>query len=149
MVESLVDGAIRDTVIPKIGSILYCDMAWGNAEHSGVYIGNDRIVHLNGDGKIEIVTPQGFLNDKWAVHIYVSCDGEYPVGSREVAARAERKVGGRRSYNLVLDNCHQFSSGCLTGNFENADNFLWMLRMRAKDVLKANTWRVWEREYDS
>jgi hypothetical protein len=48
-------------------------------------------------------------------------------------------------YNLILDNCHQFTSGCLSGNFENAHNFFWMVRDETFKVLGANGWRVWDR----
>jgi len=56
MIEGFVDYVFRDHVRPKIGSVVYCDL-W-MVEHSGIYIGNNRIVHLDGSGKIEIVTPK-------------------------------------------------------------------------------------------
>ena len=55
-------------------------------------------------------------------------------------------VGKSRDYNFIMDNCHQFTSGCLTGDFENADNFLWMLKDTAGEVLGADNWRLWDRE---
>jgi hypothetical protein len=54
-------------------------------------------------------------------------------------------VNDYRDYNLILDNCHQFTSGCLSGNFENAHNFFWMVRDETFKVLGANGWRVWDR----
>ena len=53
-------------------------------------------------------------------------------------------VGKRRNYNVILDNCHQFSSGCLSGNYENPHNFFWMVKYEAKKYLHADQWRVWE-----
>ena len=52
----------------------------------------------------------------------------------------------KRDYNMVLDNCHQFTSGCLTGDFEKGDNALWMLKTRAESALRADNWRVWDRD---
>lgn len=148
LVESFVDNVVRDTVYPKTGSILYCDLAFGNAEHSGVYIGNNKIVHLDGSGDIEIVTPKRFLARlgglNSAISIYISCDGNSPVGDDAIAQRAKQMVGTTRSYNIILDNCHQFTSGCITGNFQNSDNFLWMIKQTAKNEINANSWRVWE-----
>lgn len=43
--ESLID-TFRDPVKPKLGSVLYCDLAFGYMEHSGIYIGRNKIVHL-------------------------------------------------------------------------------------------------------
>lgn len=143
MAEGIID-ACRDQVQPEIGSVLYCDLAFGYMEHSGIYIGNRQIVHLNGRGQIEIVSPRKFIDGGSGVHIYVSCYNSIAVGSEFVADRAQNMVGISRDYNFIFDNCHQFSAGCLTGNFDNASNFLWMLKDVAKDKLSANTWRVWE-----
>ena len=55
-------------------------------------------------------------------------------------------IGYKRNYNMVSDNCHQFTSGCLTGAFENADNALSMLKTRAENTLRADNWRVWDRD---
>ncbi|STQ90839.1 lecithin retinol acyltransferase family protein [Iodobacter fluviatilis] len=148
LVESFVDNVIRDTVYPIKGSIVYCDLAFGNAEHSGIYVGNNKIVHLDGSGDIEIVSPKIFLDRlggfNSAISIYVSCDGDSPVGSNKTAKRAKDMAGSCRDYNFILDNCHQFTSGCISGDFENSDNFLWMLKDTAKSELNASTWRVWE-----
>lgn len=146
--ESFIDNVLRDNVRPKIGSILYCDLAFGNAEHSGVYIGNKTIVHLDGSGKIEAVDPSTFMRRlggfNSAMSIYVSCRESSAVGCSKVAARAKSMIGNQRNYSMLTDNCHQFTSGCLTGNFENSDNFLWMLKRTVEAELQANSWRVWE-----
>jgi len=148
VLESFVDNVFRDMVEPKIGSIVYCELALGQAEHSGVYIGDNQIVHLDGSGFIEIVSPNKFMNrlGGWntAISIYVSCCDSYAVGSEAIAKRAKEKVGSIRDYSLLLDNCHQFTAGCITGDFENRDNFLWMLKDTAKLKMSANTWRVWD-----
>lgn len=146
--ESFVDNVFRDKVSPIKGSVVYCELVFGYAEHSGIYIGDGEIVHLDGDGRIEIVTPEYFkgrLNGyNTAMNIYVSCNGTCAVGSDEIAQRAKEKVGSYRNYNLIFDNCHQFTSGCITGRFENTDNFLFMLKSTAKKEIHANQWRVWE-----
>lgn len=67
------------------------------------------------------------------------------MGSAVVAERAREMIGKRRNYNLLFDNCHQFTSGCLTGNFENSDNFLVFLKTTVEKELGTNEWRVWER----
>lgn len=143
MVEGIVD-ACREQVQPAVGSILYCDLAFGYMEHSGVYIGNNRIVHLAGRGDIEVVSPKQFVSGGTGVSIYVSCRDTHAVGSSIVAERALERVGQSRDYNFVMDNCHQFSAGCLTGDFDNSSNFLWMLKDESKRKLKSDTWRLWD-----
>ena len=150
LVESFIDNVIRDTVSePEIGSIVYCDLAGGNAEHSGIYIGNNKIVHLDGDGTIEAVSPKKFMNRlggfNTAISIYVSCNGTEAVGSKKLAKRAKSMIGESREYNLILDNCHQFTAGCISGDFDNSCNFMWMLKDEAKESIGADAWRVWSR----
>lgn len=142
LVESFIDNVCRDQVVAVPGCVVYCDLAFGYAEHSGIYVGNRGIVQLSGNGCIEAVNPPEFLSGTTGISIYASCRGAAARGDAKVAARARSMVGGRRSYNFLMDNCHQFSAGCLTGDFDNADNFLWMLKDTAADVLAVDTWRV-------
>ena len=132
-------------VTPQKGSVLYCDLSFGIAEHSDIYVGDNRIVHLNGKGEIEAVSPAEFLSPFALQDIYVSCMGNSAVGSERVATRALSMVGKKRNYNLVMNNCHQFTTGCLTGNFENSSKLLTFLKMQAKDTLGADTWHLWNR----
>lgn len=147
LLDSFIDNVIRDTVTPVQGSVVYCTM-WG-VEHSGIYIGNDLIVHLDGSGDIEVVSPDEFMDrlDGFnnAISIYVSCRGTEAVGKIKAAKRAEDMVGHSRDYNVALDNCHQFTSGCLTGDFDNFDNPFTFLEWTAEKELDMDTWRVWDR----
>ena len=56
-------------------------------------------------------------------------------------------IGKSRKYGVLSDNCHQFTSGCITGDFENEDNLLFRLKGRACNELNVNEWRVWDRVY--
>ena len=147
--QSFFDNVFRDLALPTRGSVVYCDLALSTAEHTGIYVGDNKIVHLDGSGLIEVVTPEKFLQrlGGWntAMSIYISCHGKHAVGSDRVAARALSMVNRRRRYNVIFDNCHQFTTGCLTGDFDtNGCNYLWMVKSTAKEVLGASTWRVWE-----
>lgn len=147
LVSHVTDNHIKSTIAePAVGSVLYCDLLFGLAEHSGVYMGNGEIMHLNKHGIIELVTPQSFIQNTTAMSIYTSCQGHMPAGSHQVADNAafyNRSIQ-RRKYNVLLDNCHQFSAACLSGDPDNSVNFLWMLKDAARDRLNADTWRVWK-----
>lgn len=138
----------QDKVTPVPGSVVICDLM-DLVEHSGIYIGDNTIVHLSGNGNIEASSPEKFIARLNGLNksqfIEVSCCDNFAVGSEEVADRARMMIGTRRNYNLVMDNCHQFTSGCLSGNFENADNFLPFLREEVERVLGGDSWRAWER----
>ena len=149
LVESFVDNVCRDKVCPRVGSILYIDMAFGLADHSGVYVGNGQVVELAGNGLIRKVPIWRFMGApslvNTAISVYVSSRDGHGVGSDAVASRALGMVGTRRHYNLFFDNCHQFCSGCVTGFFENSDNFLWLLKDTVRRRMRADEWRVWDR----
>lgn len=144
---------------PAIGSVIFCKLV-GNAEHTGIFIGHlgeyDKcIVELGGDGEIRLVTPQKFLEGPSGLRlsgiaIYSSCDESgNPIGNYQVADRAKNMIGTTRNYNVAMDNCHQFSCGCLSGNFENSNNFFWMMEDEVKKYLNNDrdiTWRSWEFE---
>ena len=143
ILEGVID-TCRESVVPRVGSVVYCDLAFGFAEHSGVYIGNKEIVHLNGNGRVEVVSPREFMNSTTAANIYVSCEGRYVSSEKHIADTAKMMLGSYRNYNFILDNCHQFTAGCITGDFENSCSFMWFLKDEAKKHMDANTWRHWD-----
>ncbi|WP_462410477.1 C40 family peptidase [Neobacillus sp. Marseille-QA0830] len=132
---------------PAFGSVVYCQL--GPVEHSGIYVGNNEIVQLNGKGKIEKVGLKGFTGHITTVDsaIYFPCHDEfgYALGISSAGSRALDMVGNRRDYHLLMDNCHQFSSGCITGDFENADNFLWTLKDTFERKFDCTVfWKRWD-----
>lgn len=147
-VESLVDNVFRDKVSsPAVGSMVYCDLLL--AEHSGIYIGDGKIVQLDGGGLIEVVNHEVFMDRldglNTAISIYVSCHGTTPVGNPQAAELARAMIGEQRDYNILIDNCHQFTAGCLIGDFNNSFNFFPALKQLAEESLCADNWRVWDR----
>ncbi|WP_081407686.1 MULTISPECIES: lecithin retinol acyltransferase family protein [Acinetobacter] len=147
-VSGVAHNIFLDYVTPEIGSVIHCGLAFNIVDHSGIYVGRNRIVHLDGSGRIEKVSPKQFVERldglNLAVSIYVSCKDGKPVGSKLAAKRAREKVGTRLNYSLSSNNCHIFTSGCLTGNFENKDNFFNLLTDTTEDELGSNGWRVWD-----
>lgn len=135
--------AFQNPVRPKPGSIVYCDLLFGYAEHSGVYVGRGRIVHLNRHGQIEKVGFHDFIQRTTALGIYVSSRNGQAIGSRQVAQRALAMVNQKRKYHFILDNCHQFCAGCLSGQFDNPVNFLWLLKRQARRQMGATQWLLW------
>lgn len=142
--RSLKGNFIEDTVIPIKGSILHCSLF--GAEHTGVYIGDGKIVELLGTGKIRVTDRTGFTKGTNALSIYVACNGTVPLGSTHIAGRAKRKVNLRRNYKLLSDNCHQFTAGCITDIFENDYNQYFSLQSLIRIKMNSNKeikWRVW------
>lgn len=124
--ESFVKNVVCDRVRPVRGSILKVDLVGGQAEHTGVYLGRDRIAEVtevNGRAEVRVVSPDEFLSGdgliRTGVYIYVAAakdGGRYrPVASETIARRAERAVGSRGKYGLCGNNCHMFTRYCITG----------------------------------
>ncbi len=132
----------------EMGSVVYCHLAL-LVEHSGIYVGDNQIVHLNGDGLIEKVSPKEFMA-RWGglnpdLGLFVSCQGESAIGSVKFAERAISMIGYTRNYHVMMDNCHQFAAGCVIGDFENSCNFKTLLDSLVREHLNADTWRLWNR----
>ncbi|ENI4128593.1 lecithin retinol acyltransferase family protein [Vibrio fluvialis] len=143
--KSLADNLFHTTQTPVRGSIVYCDLAFGYAEHSGVYVGNGRIIHRNGKGLIEAVSIHQFLADTTALSIYVSCNAHgHSIGSEFTAQIAEAMLGVQTDYSLLNENCHQFCSYCLSGDIFSNTFTLTQLKSDARAHIQANQWRVWD-----
>lgn len=148
--ESFRDNVLRSKVRPLEGCIVYCRLA-RQVEHSGIYIGNGYIVHLDGNGNIELVRPKKFLErlDGWnpSMSIYISCVGTDPIRSRKIANRAKDRIGRNNGYDLFSNNCHRFTSSCITGDLDNKDVTFTRLKNTANKVLSIDQWRVWDFPY--
>jgi uncharacterized protein with von Willebrand factor type A (vWA) domain len=139
-------------VRPRPGSVVQCSLLFA-ADHSGVYVERNQIAELEGEGDIRCIDPHLFVNSSSmrGTSIYVVCDKKtgLPLGSRNVAQRARDMDDDRRDYHLLFDNCHQFTSGCITGDFENHDNFFWFLEDTISKKMnggQAISWLVWNYE---
>lgn len=110
-------------VAPVKGCILKCDLGV-LLEHTGVYIGDGKIVGLNRHSQIKIENEHSFFppgTNPESHRIYAACygDTDEPLMSTAVARRAKKKVDQQTPYNVLFNNCHRFTTGCITGNFEN------------------------------
>lgn len=154
LATSFIDNVFRDRVIPKRGSIVHCSLF--GVEHTGIYIGNGKIVDLDGNGNIEIRTPKQFIDGTSAISIYVACKNSNPLYKEIIAERAEKMIGRTRDYHLTLDNCHRFTNYCLTGDYKNENLFNNFIDVNKSIVSVYNintnnefTWRAWEQENDT
>ena len=133
---------------PALGGVVYTDM--GPVEHSGIYVGGGYIVSLSGDGEVVRESGEQLVDGiTMGPDIYVSCKEGEAVGDEAVASRARQMVGRQLEYHFFFDNCHQFTSRCLEGDFKNEITFLFELKMQAEEILGADSWirwrdRVWQ-----
>ena len=160
LTESFIDNVLRDPVTPVFGSVLYVDLAFGSAEHSGIYVGGGEkcIVELTNQGGqciINLVSPSEFISGGTGFSIYVSSHHGYAVGKKRAARRALSMVGcNLGTYNIALNNCHMFTNYCLRKKgcdddsvgfsaFLDMEMTLTSIKNRARKVMDADEWRVW------
>ena len=96
-VDSFIDNCILSCVDePAYGGIVQCELLFGLAAHSGIYVGNGDIVHLDGDGTVIKSKAKGFLDrlDGWnsAISVYTDCMDLTPQGCAQAAERAKAAV---------------------------------------------------------
>lgn len=139
-VEGMYD-RVRDPVLPKPGSVVYCDLLSGYLSHSGVMIDDTRIAQMDADGRIAAVSPEEFLRKTTGLSIRVSCLGPDAVGAEGVAARAETLVGKQYRYDIIGTNCHAFTCWALCGHGAPT---LAMVRRLTEEQLGADNWRRWD-----
>lgn len=166
-----IDASFRDSVTPQPGSVLYCDL-WGGAEHSGIYVGNDKISNIEVDGiaqsTVRLSSPRDFTSKSWmGQQIYVSCDASGAVGDPDVASGASSHVGEQAFYGLIFKNCHAFSTRCVNyaqaqkesasivdrlfsavglSDIESWESTIRKLKETAQHKLGATKWRLWDWE---
>lgn len=101
------------------GTPVFCNFTFSIAEHTGICVG-DRIVHLDGTGKVCCSSPAKFLarldGTNLSANIYYAASAENtPLATAAIADRARQQIGRQLGYNLLTNNCHDFSIGCITG----------------------------------
>ncbi|WP_104751116.1 C40 family peptidase [Helicobacter salomonis] len=149
LAESFIDNVFRDKVTPKLGSILYCRLI-GPTTHTGIYVGDQRIVELLGSGEVKLSTPKEFISGTQAMSIYVSCRGNEAVGFAQAAQRAKSLVGKTLDYPTMgvptekhEHNCHCFVYECLTGKHDSQKWTLLDIEAKFRGEYFDN-WRVWD-----
>ena len=144
-IEKTVDAFLIHSQVPVIGSVLYCNLALA-FEHTGIYVGDGYVVHLNGDGVIEKVTFREFVarleGSNPSVSIFCATDKNgKSIGSMEVAERALKMVGVHKRYHLAFNNCHCFTHYCLTGTNVKLGSFS-LIQEGLKKKFGMRRWRA-------
>jgi hypothetical protein len=106
-------------VAPEVGSIVCCGLG-GVLDHTGIYIGDNTIVELSGNGLVKAVSMQRFLFERSGKHIYIACDSNAePLINDLVAQKASEQIFNYYEYDVIKNNCHRFIWQCFEqGNSE-------------------------------
>ncbi|GLX86792.1 hypothetical protein tloyanaT_30450 [Thalassotalea loyana] len=95
-------------VEPEIGSVVCCGIG-GLFEHTGIWVGDNTIVELDGNGLIKPISARRFLGNRSGDNIFVACDSNAtPLALPEIAHKALDQIYQYEDYHLIENNCHQF-----------------------------------------
>jgi uncharacterized membrane protein HdeD (DUF308 family) len=98
--------------IPKIPGMVYAAY-FGGGFHTGIYVGNDEIVHFRADNKVTKVKWQNFLEGR-TPQIW-----DYPdikkAPTEIIINTALSLVGKKLPYKIFTNNCEHFAIYCLSG----------------------------------
>ncbi len=86
---------------PGFGTIIYCEILFGGAEHSGIYVGNRKAIALDGNGEVVQVSLEEFTNNLTTTNqdIYIPffCNiSNMPVKFPSAANRALSMIGEKK-----------------------------------------------------
>lgn len=146
--ENALSGDRLPTLPP--GTPVFCKFTLNVAEHTGICVG-DRIVHLDGTGKVLCSSPAEFLarldGANLSTNIYYAASAENsPLAMPDIAGRARKQIGRQLGYHLLVGNCHDFSIACITGH-PTLQN--WRLHDVERAITRAFQtpdwqWRCWQ-----
>lgn len=115
--------ATIQNVAPKFGAIVCCGIG-GVLDHSGIWIGDDTILELDGRGLIKAVSTRRFTDNRTGDKIFVACDSQANCLTSEAAAqRAISQIFQYQQYHVINNNCHQFVWQCLKPGDEKLTTF--------------------------
>lgn len=119
---------------PSTGSVIYISSYGGLAEISGICIDDRTIATISKDGLQQLSLKEFSKLHPTALpsELFIPYEpgSSHPLFFPEAVERAQALLDGKNSYRAMLMNSHQFCSGCITGNYDNQDNNLVLLKQR-------------------
>ena len=129
----------RQIDAPPAGTPLLVSLARGGTEHSGIFLGRNRVAELRGDGDLCNISLSEFVNGsdgdrvnmRSGTRIFAACDDEtgLPLASKKIVETARHFIENVRkvSYNIFCNNCHMFTASCVQGWLNHEQSFWdWM-----------------------
>ena len=103
-------------VVPKIGAIVCCGVG-GVLDHTGIWVGDNTIIELDGNGLIKPISSTRFLDERSGKQIFILCDSQaIPLALEKVAEKAIGQIYQYVDYHILDNNCHQFVWQCFQRN---------------------------------
>jgi hypothetical protein len=113
----------EEKVIPEIGSVVCCGIG-GVLEHTGIWVGDNTIIELDGNGLIKPISIQRFTKERSGNKMFIACDSTArPIACEVAASRALNNIFNCLDYHIIDNNCHQFIWQCFKPKDNNLTTF--------------------------
>lgn len=113
----------EEKVKPEIGSLVCCGIG-GLLEHTGIWVGDNTIIELDGNGLIKPISVQRFTKERSGKNIFIACDSKAkPIADEIAASRAQKQIFQCLDYHVIDNNCHQFIWQCFRPHDSNLSTF--------------------------
>jgi len=110
-------------VKPKVGAIVCCGVG-GLLDHTGIWVDDNTIVELDGEGLIKPISVKRFTKERSGKQIFIACDSQaQPLASDLAAQKALSQLFQLRDYHMIENNCHQFIWQCFKNDKDNISTF--------------------------
>jgi hypothetical protein len=110
-------------VKPIIGAIVCCGIG-GILDHTGIWVDDDTIVEMDGQGLIKPISSRRFTAERSGSNIFIACDSKAkPLTSKAAAQRAIAQIFLSQHYDMINNNCHQFLWQCFKPDDKNLTTF--------------------------
>lgn len=115
--------ATEQKVKPRIGAVVCCGIG-GILDHTGIWVDDNTIVELDGEGLIKPISVQRFTKERSGKQVFIACDSTAtPLSSELSAKRALVQIFQVRDYHVIDNNCHQFIWQCFNDNNDKVTTF--------------------------
>ena len=129
-------------VEPEIGAIVCCGIG-GVLDHTGIWIGENLIVELGGNGLIKAVSSERFIRERSGKQIFIACDSTgAPLVNEAAALLATQQIYQYRDYHMINNNCHHFIWQCFKPNDHSLTTFKSLNDRLAKYFNRVIYWDV-------
>lgn len=129
-------------VSPKLGAIVCCGIG-GILDHTGIWIDDNTIIEVDGNGLVKPVSPKRFTTDRTGKGIFIACDSlGVPMASELAAQRAIEQIYQVRDYNIFENNCHQFILQCFCVNAPAITTFKALSNYIAEEFDRVVYWDI-------
>ncbi|WP_286268991.1 hypothetical protein [Thalassotalea hakodatensis] len=123
--------ATEQRVKPVVGALICCGIG-GVLDHTGIWVDDDTIIELGGEGLIKPVSLARFTKERSGKNVFIACDSTAkPIASEQAALRAIEQIYQYRNYHLIENNCHQFIWQCFAPNAGKVSTFKSLNRQLA------------------